>query len=154
MYKKLCILILLIHYIGQIEFEMLIFGIRKIQNYITNLDIYLAKNHINSGNQSVFGKQGDIFKITKKLPECGDDETGVSFLKQLIKIYTFEANQSNDYYENNPEDISQLISMSYFTLMIYLINKMSANTDTELSEVLGGVFCIFLQIFMNFHFLS
>ena len=33
------------------------------------------------------------------------------------------------------------------------MNKISLDPDQELSEILGGIFCTFLQIFMNVNFL-
>ena len=43
--------------------------------------------------------------------------------------------------------------MSYFTLMIFLINKTSSDCDQDLNEILGGIFTLLLQIFMNVEFL-
>ena len=43
--------------------------------------------------------------------------------------------------------------MSYFTFMIFILNKISSEPDPELSEIMGGIFCTFLQIFMNANFL-
>ena len=42
---------------------------------------------------------------------------------KINQIIFFEKNKSYDYYEKRPEEISFVFSMSYFTLMIYLINK-------------------------------
>ena len=127
----------------------------KLQNYITHLDIYLAKSNINMTpvNRKLFGKGGYLHKIINKIPGCENDDDGVNFIKKLIKLYTYEKNKPSDYYEKKPEAISYIISMSYFTLIIFLLNKISDDADQELSEVLGGVFCTLLQIFMNVHFL-
>ena len=72
---------------------------------------------------------------------------------KLIKLYNFEKNKPNDFYEKKPEEISYIVSMSYFTLMIFLLNKISENMDQDLSQILGGLFCTLLQIFMNTQFL-
>ena len=127
----------------------------KIQNYITHLDIYLTKTKINITpvNRKLFGKGGDLYQIVSKIPGCENDDDGVNFIKKLIRLYTFEKNKSNDYYEKNPEEISYIVSMSYVSLMIFLLNKMSTETDQDLSDILGGVFCTLLQIFMNVQFL-
>ena len=127
----------------------------KIQNYITQLDIYLAKSNINTipTNKKLFGKGGCLFNIISRIPGCENDEDGKIFIKKLIQIYTYEKNKPSDYYEKRPEDISYIVSMSYFTLMIFLLNKLSIETEKDLSEILGGIFCILLQIFMNVQFI-
>ena len=127
----------------------------KIQNYITHLDIYLAKLNINMTpvNRKIFGKGGYINKILNYIEGCENDEDGVNFIKKLIKLYTFEKNKPNDYYAKNPEEISYIISMSYISLMLFLLNKISSDSDQELSEIFGGIFCTLLQIFMNVQFL-
>ena len=127
----------------------------KIQNYITHLDIYLAKSNINMTpiNRKLFGKGGYLFNIINKIRGCENDEDGVNFVKKLIQLYNFEKNKPNDYYEKKPEEISYIVSMSYFTLMVFFINKISEGCDQDLNEVLGGIFCILLQIYMNVQFL-
>jgi hypothetical protein len=42
--------------------------------------------------------------------------------------------------------------MSYFSLMLFIMNKISSESDQELIEIIGGIFCTFLQIFMNANF--
>ena len=127
----------------------------KIQNYITHLDIFIAKSNINITpiNKKLFGKGGYLHKIISKISGCENDDDGTIFIKKLIKLYTFEKNKPNDYYEKKPEELSYIVSMSYFSLMIFLLNKISIDTDQDLSEILGGIFCLLLQIFMNVHFL-
>ena len=127
----------------------------KLKDYITHLDIYLAKSNINiaSSNRKLFGKGGYLINIINKISGCENDEDGINFIKQLIKLYTFEKNKPSDYYEKKPEEISYIVSMSYFTLMIFLLNKISEESDQELGEILGSIFCILLQIFMNVQFL-
>ena len=127
----------------------------KIQHYITHLDIYIAKSNINISpiNRKLFGRGGLLYKIIHKIPDCENDEDGVNFIKKLIKLYTFEKNKPSDYYEKKPEEISYIVSMSYFSLMIFLLNKISEETDQDLSEILGGIFCTLLQIFVNVQFL-
>ena len=127
----------------------------KIQNYITHLDIYLAKLNINMTpvNRKLFGKGGNLNRILNYIPGCENDEDGVNFIKKLIKLYTFEKNKPNDFYESKPQEISYIISMSYISLMLFLLNKISFDSDQELSEIFGGIFCTLLQIFMNVQFL-
>ena len=127
----------------------------KIQHYINLLDLYLAKSNINMTtiNRKLFGKGGVLHKIINKISGCENDDDGVNFIKQLIKLYTFEKNKPIDYYEKKPEEISYIVSMSYFSLMIFLLNKISEEIDQDLSEILGGIFGILLQIFMNVQFL-
>ena len=127
----------------------------KIQNDITHLDIYLAKLNINITpvNRKLFGKGGYLNKIINYIQGCENDEDGVNFIKKLIKMYTFEKNKPNDYYTKKPEEISYIVSMSYISLMLFLLNKVSSDPDQELSEIFGGIFCTLLQIFMNVQFL-
>ena len=108
----------------------------KIQNYITQLDIYLAKSNINTIpiNKKLFGKGGYLFNIISRIPGCENDEDGKIFIKKLIQIYTYEKNKPNDYYEKRPEDISYIVSMSYFTLMIFLLNKLSIETEQDFAN--------------------
>jgi hypothetical protein len=127
----------------------------KIQGYLTQLDILLAKSNINMApiNQKLFGKGGHLNKVINKIIGCENDKNGINFIKKLIKIYTNEKNKPNDYYEKKPEEMPYIVSLSYFSLMIFLLNKISAETDQDLSEILGGVFCTLLQVFMNAQFL-
>ena len=123
----------------------------KIQSYITQLDIYLAKSNINMTpvNSKLFAKGGHLNKVINKIKGCENDNDGILFIKELIKVYTYEKNKPNDYYEKKPEETTYIVSLSYFTLMIYLLNKISIETDDDLNEILGGVFCTLLQVFMN-----
>jgi hypothetical protein len=125
----------------------------KIHNYINHLELYLAKLKINPTNIKLFGKNGTLNKITNKIRGCENDNNGINFITKLIKIYTFEKNKANDFYEKRPQYISFVVSMSYFTLMIFLINKTSNESDQDLNEILGGIFCILIQMFMNVEFL-
>ena len=127
----------------------------KIQHYINLLDLYLAKSNINMTpiNRKLFGKGGILHKIINKISGCENDDDGINFIKKLIRLYTFEKNKPSDYYEKKPEEISYIVSMSYFSLMIFLLNKISDEIDQDLSEILGGIFGILLQIFMNVQFL-
>ena len=121
----------------------------KIQQYINLLDLYLAKSNINMTpiNRKLFGKGGVLHKIINKISGCENDDDGVNFIKKLIKLYTFEKNKPSDYYEKKPEEISYIISMSYFSLMIFLLNKISEEIYQDLSEILGGIFAILLYKF-------
>ena len=125
----------------------------KMQNYITQLDIYLAKLNINPMKIKLFGKSGYLNKITNKISGCENDDDGVNFIKKLIKLFTYEKSKSNDFYEKKPEELSSVISMSYFTLLVFLINQTSIDSDQDLNDILGGIFCVLLQIFMNVEFL-
>ena len=127
----------------------------RIQSYITHLDIFLAKSNINNSilNKKLFGKGSFLNKIINKIIGCENDEDGVIFIKKLIKLYTYEKNKSSDYYEKKPEEIWHLVSMSYFTMMIFFLNKISTDSSQEFNEILGGIFCALLQIFMNVQFL-
>ena len=59
-------------------------------------------------------------------------------------------NKSN--LENNDKNGVD-ISLSYFSLTIFLMNKASVETNQELSEIFGGIFCTLLQIMINIYFL-
>ena len=127
----------------------------KFKNYVTSLELYLAKLNINTFpiNIKLFGKSGLLYNIFKYIPGCENDYSGIIFIKNLIKFYRNESQKPVNYYENNPEDISYIISLSYFSLIIFVINKTSNEIDEELSEILGGVFSILLKIMMNLQFL-
>ena len=128
----------------------------KLDKYITNLDIYLAKTNLNNASNTkrkIFNKGTHLYNIISKLPEYENDFEGEKFLKDLIKLYNYEKNKPSDYYEKSPDKLYFIVSLSYFSLMIFLMNKISLDPDQELSEILGGIFCTFLQIFMNVNFL-
>ena len=127
----------------------------KLNDYVTNLEFYLAKLNINitSINKKSLRKFEILYNFIKYIPGCENDYNGINFIKYLIKLYKCESNKSVNYYENNPEKISYLISLSYFSLIIFLIIKTSNEADQELSENLGGVFATLLKIIMNLQFL-
>ena len=127
----------------------------KLKNYVANLVFYLTKLNINMTpiNRKLSDKKGLLYKIIKLIPGCENDYDGIDFIKKLINLYTFESHKPVNYYENNPDKITYIISMSYFTLIIFLINKESNEADQELTGIFGGVFCTLLQIMMNVQFL-
>ena len=127
----------------------------RIQSYVTHLDIFLAKSNINNAivNKRIFGRGNFLNKIINKIIGCENDEDGVIFIKKLIKLYTYERNKISDYYEKKPEEIWFLVSMSYFTIMTFFLNKISNDPNQELNEIFGGIYCSLLQIFMNVQFL-
>ena len=127
----------------------------KLEKYITNLDIYLAKSNLSSNpvKRKIFNKGHNYYNLTSKIPGCENDENGEIFLKHLIKLYTYEKDKPSDYYDKTPEKIYSIVSMSYFSLMLFIMNKISSESDQELGENIGGIFCTFLQIFMNANFL-
>ena len=128
----------------------------KMEKYITNLDIYLAKTNLNNVSnikRKIFNKGTHLYNIISKIPEYENDYEGEKFIKDLIKLYNYEKNKPSDYYEKSPEKLYFIVSLSYFSLMAFLMNKISIEPYQELSEILGGIFCTFLQIFMNVNFL-
>ena len=127
----------------------------KLKHNVTKLEFYFAKFSINitPDNMKLFA-EGNIFhKIIRLIPEYEGDYDGVNFLKILIKLFTFESNKLADYYEKNSKQISYLITMIYFSLIVFLINKLSDDVNEELSEVFGEIFSTLLQIMMNIEFL-
>ena len=127
----------------------------KLEKYITNLDIYLAKTNlgVSPDKKKTFSKGSHLYNIINRIPGCEGDEDGDKFIKNLVKLFNYEKNKQSDYYEKNPEKLFYIVSMSYFTLMFFMMNKINSETDQELSEIIGGIFCTFLQIFMNVNFL-
>ena len=97
----------------------------KLDKYITNLDIYLAKSNISSTpvKRKLFSKGYHIYNMTSKIPEYENDETGEKFIKDLITLYTYEKNKPSNYYEKYPEKIYTIVTMSYFSLMFFIMNK-------------------------------
>ena len=99
-------------------------------------------------------EEGKVFhKIIRLIPEYENDYDGINFIKILIKLYTNESNKMSDYYEKNTKEISYLINMIYFSLIVFLINKLSEDINGELSEILAEIFSTLLQIKMNIEFL-
>ena len=127
----------------------------KLKSYVRNLLMFLAKLNMNITpiNRKLFGKGGLLCKIIKLIPGCENDYDGVDFLKKIIKLINNERHKPSNYYENKPEEISYLISMIYFFLILFLIIKSSNEENQELGEIFGGVFCTLLQIMMNVQFL-
>ena len=128
----------------------------KLEKYITNLDIYLAKTNLNNVSmikRKVFSKGTQLNYLINSIQGYEVDDQGEKFIKDLIKLYKYEKNKSSDYYETSPEKLFFIVSLSYFSLMIFLLNKINIEPDKELNEIIGGIFCTFLQIFMNANFL-
>ena len=128
----------------------------KLEKYITKLDIYLAKSKLNNDSnikRKIFAKGTHLYNFISKMPEYNDDIEGEKFMKDIIKLYNYEKNKPFDYYENNPEKLYFIVSLSYLTLMFFLMNKIYIESDEELGNIIGGIFCTFLQIFMNVNFL-
>ena len=126
----------------------------KLEQYITNLLFYLEKINIGAMNDShnIFEILNNIVKKSNDT-EKNNDDNGISLVKNLIKLYSYEKSKEDDYYEQRPEEIKYLVSMIYFSLSIYLLNKANNEPNQELSEIFGGMFCTLLQIMINIHFL-
>ena len=127
----------------------------RLKNNVTKLEFYLAKCSINLNpiNMKLF-EEGKVFhKIIRLIPEYENDYDGINFIKILIKLYTNESNKLSDYYERNTKEISYLITMIYFSLIVFLINKLSVDINEELSQILAEIFSTLLQIMMNLEFL-
>ena len=127
----------------------------KLKSNVSKLEFFLAKCNINLApiNMKLF-EEGKIFhKIIRLIPEYENDYDGVNFIKILIKLYTNESNKMSDYYEKNTKEISYLINMIYFSLIVFLINKLSSDINGELSEIFAEIFSTLLQIMMNLEFL-
>ena len=127
----------------------------RLKNNVTKLEFYLAKCSINLNpiNMKLF-EEGKVFhKIIRLIPEYENDYDGINFIKILIKLYTNESNKLSDYYEKNTKEISYLITMIYFSLIVFLINKLSVDINEELSQILAEIFSTLLQIMMNLEFL-
>ena len=130
----------------------------KLEQYITNLLFYLEKINIGAmnDNRNIFVILNNIVKKSNDMEkniEKNNDDNGVSFVKNLIKLYSYEKSKEEDYYEQRPEEIKYLVSMIDFSLSIYLLNKANNEPSQELGEIFGGIFCTLLQIMINIHFL-
>ena len=124
----------------------------KLEKYISNLMFYLEKVNLGAihSKQNIFGI---LNKIMNKSNSENKDKNGADIIKNLIKLYSYELSKENDYYEKRPEEINYIVSLSYFSLTIFLMNKASVETNQELSEIFGGIFCTLLQIMINIYFL-
>ena len=130
----------------------------KLEHYITNLMFYLEKLKLGviSDDKNLFILLNNFLAKKPNEEENNNNnnkDNGINLLKNLIKLYSYEKSKDNEYYEERPEEINYIISMSYFSLFIYLINKASNDTNHEMSEVFGGIFCTLLQIMINVYFL-
>ena len=123
----------------------------KLERYITSLFFYLEKVNLGviKSNENVFIILNNI--INKN---CENKDKGIDIIKNLINLYSYEVSKDNDYYEKKPEEINYIVSMSYFSLIIFLLNKFSNEPNQELNEIFGGIFCTLLQIMINIYFLS
>ena len=126
----------------------------KLEHYITDLLIYLEKLNLGAitSKQNIFGILNHIIQKTKNDIENIEDK-GISVIKNLIKIYSYEQSKESNYYEQHPEKINYIVSMSYFSLILFLINKSMCETNQELNEIFAGIFCTLLQIMINIYFL-
>ena len=126
----------------------------KLEHYITSLIFYLEKLKLGAINddKNIFKLLTNIL-VKKSNTDDNNNDNGVNLLKNLIKLYSYEKSKDNDYYEERPEEINYIIAMSYFSLFIYLLNKVFNDTDPEISEIFGGIFCTLLQIMINVYFL-
>lgn len=126
----------------------------KLEQYITNLLFYLEKINIgdNNDNNNIFAILNNLLKKTNAI-EKNNDDNGITIIKSLIKLYSYEKSKEEDYYEQRPEELRYLVSMIYFSLTLYLLNKAHNEPNQELGEIFGGIFCTLLQIMINIHFL-
>ena len=124
----------------------------KLEQFIGNLEIYLSAIGVSPIKKKLFTEGFYINNIISRIPGCENDE-GENFIKKLIKLYTYEKNKPPDYYEKNPDKLYFIVSISYFSLIFFFMDKMHTEQDQDLGEIVGGVFCTLLQIFMNINFL-
>ena len=76
-----------------------------------------------------------------------------AFLNNLIRIYQYECELPFDNYERNPKEISHLISMTYFTLFLFIENHKAFEFSKELNEILGGIFLILNKKLLSIQFI-
>ena len=127
---------------------------KKLEQYITNLVFYSEKINLGiNDNQNIFELINDIIKKANVENNAVNEDNGINIIKNIIRLYSYEKNKDNDYYEKNPDEIGYIVSMIYFSLIIFLINKALNNPNQELSEIFGGIFCTLLQIMINIYFL-
>ena len=124
----------------------------KLEHYITDLLFYYEKLKFGVINdeQNIFGLLNNILN---KKTNIENNDNGANLVNNLIKLYSYEKSKDNDYYEQRPDKVSYIISLEYFSLFIFLINKASNKINQEISEIFGGIFCTLLQIMINVHFL-
>ena len=137
----------------------------KLKKYINSLEIYKTKINQKISNQEnhFFKKNNEMNKIFIKIKKEEellnlDKNNTNNFLHTLIKIYINENNKTNDYYEKNPEKLSNISTIIYLTYFVYIFNKKKTsnkinNEDNELSEILGNIISIYIQILFNTEYL-
>jgi len=141
----------------------------KIKKYINSLEIYRAKI-----NQRFFNKENNFYKknieMNKILKIIQKDQNLFNidkyntndFLHSLIKIYINENNKPNEYYEKNPEKLSNVSTLIYLTYFVFILNKKHSGNkndnnnkseDDELSEILGNILSYLIQILFHTEYL-
>ena len=137
----------------------------KFNKYINLLEIYKTKI-----NQKLLNKENNFFKkniemnkILRKIKKEQDlfniDKNNTNnFLHNLIKIYVDENNKPNDFYEKNPDKLSNISTLIYLTYFVYILNKKKLSNqidieDNELSEMIGNILSILIHILINTEYL-
>ena len=101
----------------------------KLNHYVTNLVFYLAKLNINITpiNRKIFSKGGFLYKIIKLIPGCENDNDGINFIKNLIKLYTFESHKPVNYYDMVISFFNDFtISLTFGIITVYILLSVSA----------------------------
>jgi hypothetical protein len=103
----------------------------KLEQFIGNLEIYLSAIGVSPIKKKLFTEGFYINNIISRIPGCENDE-GENFIKKLIKLYTYEKNKPPDYYEKNPDKLYFIVSISYFSLIFFFMDKMNTEQDQDL----------------------
>ena len=152
--------ILHVHYCGcqKIYYDKIHEYKKNMKKHIKSLECYRAK--LSQGFTNLSKNLFQNLHYMNKMRLENILKTAIDFnnesdiyLNLLIIIYTCEHKKPIDYYENNPDQLKYIISMSYLSLIFYISNKLSSNYDEELSKAFGSLFSLLLQKMTSVHFL-
>ena len=106
--------------------------------------IKITKGTINSNKNSVFYHAKEVNEMVNKLKNksniinelCLENNNDINnYIKILSYIFSYEKDSIVDDYENNKGQTEFLMNICYLSLIIYISNKLSINTDSEISDI-------------------
>ena len=134
---------------------------KKIKHYLKMLELYrikITKGTINSNKNSVFYNAKEVNEMVNKLKNksniinefCLENNNDINnYIKILSYIFSYEKDSIVDDYENNKGQTEFLMNICYLSLIIYISNKLSINTDSEISDIFGNIFSITFEKMIN-----
>ena len=134
---------------------------KEIKHYLKLLELYRIKitKGTNTPNENnIFSQANEVHEMIKQLKNKNniikefslEDNNDINnYIKVLSHIFTYEKNVIIDDYEKKKDHPKFLINICYLSLIIYISNKISKNTDSEISDIFGKIFSISLEKMIN-----